>query len=698
MSAIFDHHPWTVQELVNDVTNGRVRLPDLQRPFVWSNTKVRDLMDSMYKGYPVGELMFWENSAADHTKTIGTPGKVQEASFQIVDGQQRLTSLYAVVQGYEVWREGYAREAIKIAFNPRTQRFEVPGIATRGPEWIPDIVEVFRGDQWRTVKDYVQRLKDAGHEIDDEAESQIAGSLSKLQQLINYKFEVIQLKQDITREEVADIFVRINSEGMNLTAADFILTWLSVFWEDGRGELEGFARDSRFTVSTLNQLLGRKVSWSPHNPYLAVTPGQMLRVSVGYGLRRGRLSDAYNSLRGRDPRTREIVPADRERELSRLKAGQEHVLKENHWDEFLKVLERAGFRSSSMISSANTVLYTYILWLTGRVDYKVPVDRLREVVARYFFMAQITGRYTNSPETRIQEDISRIDSIPEKTAESFIAELDGMISAAVPEDWWRVTLVDNLITSSTTAPAYLAYVASLNILQAEVLLANTYVRDWIDPSRVTVKGIERHHLFPKDYLKTVKGISSTKLINQVANFALVEWSDNIEISNEAPQDYWPVQVHKKNMDAARVARQLQWHALPDGWIDLAYEDFLALRRGLMAKVVHEGFKFLSDPNYQPNLERGSQTQDDIVTTLPTLEELVVNSVVEAGTALHLASDEQHVRAVILSDGSLEIGERVFATPAQAAREFGFENGNLWAVWLIEDDPAGRSLSDIRSAK
>jgi hypothetical protein len=700
MSAIFDHYPWTVQALVTGVESQQIRLPDLQRPFVWANTKVRDLIDSMYKGYPVGELMFWENTADDHTKGVGagSSGKPQGASFQIVDGQQRLTSLYAVIKGLEIWREGYSRETIRIAFNPNTERFEVPGIATRSVEWIQDIVEVFKGDTYILTNEYVQRLKDDGREVPAEKSSALATAFRKLNDLLEYKFEVIQLKQNITREEVADIFVRINSEGMNLTSADFILTWMSVFWEEGRTELETFARDSRFPVAALNQILQTKKTWSPHNPYLAVSPGQMLRVSVAYGLHRGRLSDAYNALRGRDPRTREIIPAEREKELAKLQAGQVHVLKEINWDEFLKVIERAGFRSSSMITSANTVLYSYAIWLMGRVDFGVPVDRLREVMARWFFMSQITGRYTNSPETKIQEDISRLDTLASKGAESFVSELNDMISAAVPADWWRVTLVDNLRTSSTTAPAYVAYIAALNILQAEVLLSTTRVREWIDPHRTTKKGIERHHLFPKDYLKSELKLTATKQVNQVANFALLEWWDNIAISNEAPSSYWPDQLQKKAINDSRRLKQEQWHALPTGWFEMSYEDFLSARRELMAQVTLEGFKFLADPNYEPNLERGDFEVAATPESLRTLEDLVTEGVIQVGTLLELANDENPVTAEVLADGSISMGERIFTSPGAAARELGIDTGDGWDLWLVNLGGQSLSLAEIRLSR
>ncbi len=100
----------------------------------------------MYRGYPVGELMFWKNADQDHTRSIGDAhAKTQDMSFQVVDGQQRLTSLYAVVKGLTVWRGDYTREKVVISFNPLTERFEVPNAATRrSSEWIDDITEIFK--------------------------------------------------------------------------------------------------------------------------------------------------------------------------------------------------------------------------------------------------------------------------------------------------------------------------------------------------------------------------------------------------------------------------------------------------------------------------------------------------------------------------------------------------------------------------
>lgn len=214
----FGHHPWSVQELVHDIHSGQVRLPDLQRPFVWSNAKVRDLIDSMYRGYPVGELMFWANRDEDHTRPVGGDTKTQDATMQVIDGQQRLTSLYAVVKGLAVWRDDYTRERIRIAFNPLTERFEVTTpLFERSAEWIPDIVTVFTSPI-AARSAYLRRLTSDDREVNLEMATSIELALNRLHQLQNYMFQVVQVKESIGREEVAEIFVRINSEGVTLSS------------------------------------------------------------------------------------------------------------------------------------------------------------------------------------------------------------------------------------------------------------------------------------------------------------------------------------------------------------------------------------------------------------------------------------------------------------------------------------------------
>lgn len=679
MAATFGHHPWTVQELVSGVSSGQVRLPDIQRPFVWSNAKCRDLIDSMYQGFPVGELMFWENAGEDHSRTIGTSAKSQSASMQVIDGQQRLTSLYAVVTGEKVLREDYSQERIVVAFNPLTERFAIPDSAIkRSPEWIQDIRDVF-ASPIDARHEYIAGLEKARgvERLDRNSERAIETAVNRLAQVLGYEFQVVQLKKDVQRETVADIFVRINSEGVKLSSADFILTWLSVFWEEGRQELEEFARASRFTAQEMTRMTDQQVTWTPKNAYLTLDAGQILRVVVAVGNRRSRLQDAYNALRGRDPRTRQIIPEHRDRELAKLKDGQARTLHPNNWDEFLKVIERAGIRTSSMVTSKNTFLYGYALWLIGRTEFNVPVDELREVMARWYFMAQITGRYSTSPETRGQDDLNRLDGIGH-TPEAFKDAINTQIETTLTEDWWQVTLPEDLHTSNMYGPSHTGYVAALNILDADALLSTLKVKDWLDPTRTLVKGVEKHHLFPQDYLRKSLGYRSTRQINQVANQALVEWSDNIDISNKAPTEYWPEQVTDKAIGSQRLAQQMWWHALPESWTQMDYQSFLAARRKLIAAVTREGFRKLSDPNYHPQPPAVTQPIPEPVLT--PFDDLVLAGAIPPGTQLVPTDGRTDSIAEVTQDGTILLDETEHRTPEAAARADGAEDADGWEYW------------------
>jgi len=157
-----------------------------------------------------------------------------------------------------------------------------------------------------------------------------------------------------------------------------------------------------------------------------------------------------------------------------------------------------------------------------------------------------------------------------------------------------------LSTSAAKSPALLGYLAALNIQDADVLLSTTKVRFWLDPAVTAKKSIERHHLFPRKHLTSHLGVSDVQQVNQIANYAMVEWIDNIEISDRDPAEYWPAELAKKHhLGADRLARQRYWHALPDGWERLSYQDFLTARRPLLAKVVREAFTLLCDPVYAP---------------------------------------------------------------------------------------------------
>lgn len=617
-NTLFKEVGYSLSKLIDDIEMGEIGLPDIQRPFVWKNAKVRDLFDSMYQGYPVGYLLFWENQVGEKTKQIGAIQHQKIPQLLIVDGQQRMTSLYAVLKGIAVVRENYQTETIEIAFRPVDGKFEVCDAAIRkDPEFLPNISELFAptASQYAIVGEYLERLaayrEKNGKEFPAEERKACEVALQRLFSLTNFPFTTLQLSASISEEQVAEVFVRINSEGKSLNQADFILTLMSVFWEEGRKELEEFCRAAR--IPTKGQA-------SPFNHFVDPSPDQLLRVAIGIAFRRARLKSAYAVLRGKDMETDEFSEERRDAQFARLQEAQAHVLDLTHWHDFLGILRQSGFTGSNLISSKTTVYYTYILYLIGRISLKVNPNTLGQIIGRWFFMATISSRYTGgSPETLMERDLATLRNID--SSADFLSWIERVMIAELTADFWAVTLPNRLDTSSAVSPLLYAYHASLNLLGARALFSKKHVRDVLDPALKSKKSaVERHHLFPKSYLASL-GFSKPRETNQIANYALVEWNDNIAISDSPPSDYfskyWERHTPKEQADHA------YWHALPDGWEAMEYKDFLDARRKGIAKVIADGFDRLThgdtvheaEDTYEARIERGEGMQVEFKSTL-----------------------------------------------------------------------------------
>ena len=581
--VLFKKVDYTLKKLIEDIDLGEIGLPDIQRPFVWSTSKVRDLLDSMYRGYPIGYLLFWENAYTGEHRTIGADLKQKAPQLLIVDGQQRLTSLYAVIKGVPVIDKEFRRRHIRIAFHPLEERFEVsnPAIA-KDAAWIADVSRLWQPDTGllRFAREYFARLREK-REVTPEEIRRGEKAIERLQKLLDYPITALEISSQADEDQVAEIFVRINSKGTPLNQADFILTLMSVFWDEGRIELEDFCRRAKQPPEGHSP--------SPYNPYLHPNPDQLLRVEVALAFRRARLKHIYSLLRGRDLETRQFSKERRDQQFDALRKAQSYALDLQNWHEFFKVLKRAGYVSDRLISSQMAVLYSYALWLIGRRDYGLDPYRLREVMARWFFMAALTGRYTSSPESRMEQDLALLRSA--KTAEDFVRTLDEQIQAVLTRDYWEVTLPNELETAAARNTGQFAYYAALCLLNAPVLYSRMKVSELLDPTTKAKKSaLERHHLFPRSYLQRT-GIKENRLINQIANYALVEWSDNIRISDRAPREYVPQMEARFSRDDLKT--MYYYHALPERWYEMDYLEFLAERRKRMARIIREGFTRLA---------------------------------------------------------------------------------------------------------
>lgn len=584
LKTCFKRVDYDLAGLLHYLDIGDIGLPEIQRPFVWKNAKVRELFDSMYRGFPVGYLLFWENAQPNNAKQIGVGTKQHPVSSRlIVDGQQRLTSLYAVFRGKRVLDENYNERLIEIAFRPRDGRFEVADAAIRkDPEWIANISALWASGKssYQMVKGFLTSLKEKTT-VADEEEELISHNLDRLFDLQKYPFTALEIASSVDEEQVADIFVRINSEGVKLNQADFILTLLSVFWDEGRHDLEQFCRSSRLPT-------GPGTKSSPFNHFILPDADQLLRVAVALGFERGRLKSVYQVLRGKDVDTGEFSPERRDKQFDVLKSAQAKVLDLTYWHQFMSALIGAGFRSSEMVSSQNALLYAYAFYLIGRTRCQVEEYVLQKAIGRWFFFSSLTGRYTGSPESIMDSDLNRLKAV--KSAAAFIQALEDMMSTELTNDFWSITLAAALDSSSARNPELFAYVAAQNRLNAPVLFSHKKIAELIDPAlKSKKKALDRHHLFPRAWLER-QGISDLKLINQMANQALLEWPDNIAISDSPPQEY--VQEIRKRFSESDWRAMYDLHALPADWESMDYITFLGERRRLMADVTRRGFETL----------------------------------------------------------------------------------------------------------
>lgn len=590
VSARFKYTQLEMIELVNAVQRGTYCLPDLQRPYVWDDKKACKLLDSMYRGYPVGSVLLWGTGQAPSHRI----GREPEANptHLIVDGQQRLTTLYAVISGAEVLRNGDRWQRIRVAFNPLADEeqneswFEPISNETRVrrgllypvTDFFAPTTDVTDQQWWEVAEDWIKEHDDllSG----DEARKQAMNQFNRLSSLLRYPFSPIELSAEMSLEEVAEIFARTNNDGVKLSLADFVLTLMSVYWESGRKDLEAF-------LGALTDV--EKRHFTPE-------PGDLLRVSGALGFRFAKLRDLQRILQGLDDEGRPVTIDDRSATLERLGRAQSRVLNKQNWSDFAHCIDSSGFVSSGLIAGSNYINVAYSLWLIGLYDYNVPRDTLAPLIARWFFMSNATERYGKAAESKFQEDLNLIAGVTLGDAQSFCEALDKFINTNMQAFWATLPLaIEQASMTSTTAKVYLA---SQVLLKSEPLLGVGQLSMLFQNRGDGARGIERHHLFPSKYLKESKGITEARLRNRLANMAVLSWVDNIKITDRPPNEYWPDQVAAKQSSSgltqARLDEQCRAHGLPEGWWDMSYDEMIAARVPLMVRVIQSGYGSLAE--------------------------------------------------------------------------------------------------------
>ena len=578
-NMVFNPTHVQIGNLITMIDTGDIALPDLQRPFIWTKTKVRDLLDSLYKGLPVGVIILWKIAEPKQTgvKPINI-GTKKEPTYLVIDGQQRLTALYSIIKNKPVIVKNVKKEKVKIAFNPIQEKFEVwnPAIE-KNPEWISDVSEIFNNAAvFSFIKNYLKRNEEKDVLMDEDL---IASRIEKVRAIQNYTFSVLELSSELDPEEVSEIFVRINSKGKQLTQSDFILTLMSVYWQEGRDILEKFCTESH--------ILPTPGKPSPYNIInIHPTPENMIRAIIGFAFRRGKLKYAYLTLKGRDFENKVTTPELRGKNFNKFKDAQQKTLDLTNWHDFIKIVHSIGFANEKLVSSKVAFYTTYALYLIGKCDYGIDSLELEHLIKRYFAFSQITQRYSASPESTIEQDLNTLSDLND-----FRAFIDNTIHTNMTKDFWEIRLPQDILkTSSTNSFAFSVYTAALCYFDTNVAFSDIKLRDYLNPFIKAKKNtIDLHHIFPKKYLEKIN-ISTRREVNQIANMLYLEYKHNIKIGDKVPGDYWPDLLDGYSPDEVNTI--LRTYDLPQDFWNMKYSEFLEERRILMANKIRDYFNSL----------------------------------------------------------------------------------------------------------
>lgn len=587
---------YSVDNILGFINSGEISIPEIQRPFVWKPKNVRDLVDSLYNGYPTGYLIIWQNPTVrlkDGREAGGT--KI------LIDGQQRVTALMTALAGQQILTEDYEQKAYKIAFNPLAnddeERFAVQTPAhVKSKNWIPDISVVFKPDfnAFNFINEYIQNNPETSSDV-------INRAIQKLLDIRTCQMGTIILVPDLDINEVTEIFVRINSQGKRLNEADFAMSKIAADSKYGgnilRKAIDYFchlavdpnfyeklsATDDEFMKSEF----AGSLKWLKDDKEAIYDPeyNDMLRVCLMHKFGRGKLGDLVSLLSGRDFETRTYKEEIADESFAKLTAGVKNFMNEYNFKNFVLAIKGCGFISEKLLNSQMTLDFAYTLYLLLSNSKDIDKIEVKRLVQKWFIMSTLTSRYIGSPESQMDKDLR---SIAAKGFKEYFREVE---EAELSETFWTVGLVQNLETSSINSPYFNTYIAA-QVWNAEASLFSntTKVADLI-----SVMG-DVHHIFPKEYLKQ-NGYEDKTKYNQVANYTYLDTGVNISIGKKAPNEYF-VQAKEQCLNGQccigtilneyDLMNNLKINCIPEGIYTMQagdYETFLQERRKMMAEKI-----------------------------------------------------------------------------------------------------------------
>ncbi len=579
---------YLVKQLLNFVESGEIAIPEIQRPFVWDAAQVRDLIDSLYRGFPVGYIVTWQNPAVklkDGSKATGK--KI------LIDGQQRITALTAAILGSTVKNTDYEDVRIQIAFNPLEKRFEVFNAAiAKDNRWLKDISPFLKDEisPFKICKNYIE----LNPNVDEEELHKI---LEGLKNITNKEIGIIQLDGNLDIDAVTEIFIRINSKGVVLNQADFVMSKIAANEVYGGNMLrkcidhfshlalkpEFFGKLKQNDREFVNSEYFPAISWLKNENDAIYDPSyvDILRVAFTYKFSRGKLGDLVSLLSGRNFETRNFEQEIVEETYTALRDGVMAFINETNFKRYLMIVRSAGFCHEKLLRSQNVLNFGYIIFLKLR-SISYPAEKIEKLVRRWLAMSLLTRRYSGNPEGQFDYDIRQFEN---KSPEEYLNDIE---IARLSDIFWDVELPQNLENSYSTSPEFNIFLASQCKMNVRGFLSTDItVKDLVEQHG------DVHHIFPKQYLKE-NGLSRG-MYNQVANYVYIQSEINIKIGKKPPLNYMGYivghqcageeTIYGGITDVSDLLRNLEENCIPASITSMdisSYNEFLAERRRLMA--------------------------------------------------------------------------------------------------------------------
>lgn len=605
----FINQSMSIKALLGLIEANDIAIPEIQRPFVWKSAQVRDLMDSLYKGFPTGYIILWKNPNVKlKDGTISAGKKV------VIDGQQRITAMMTAIAARKIFNSEFQETRVKIAFNPfaaleyeeGNEEAEIFAVQTpahlKSKNWITDISDVFRTNfsSWEFIPQYIA----ANPEMNG---NDLQRVLNHLKGIETTQIGVIELSEKLDIDVVTDIFIRINSKGTALSQGDFVMSKMAADEEHGgnllRKVIDYFAHlavvpsyysyieshDKEFAATKWL----KKLEWLKDDNETVYDPDcdDVIRVAFMHKIKRARLSELVQLLTGRDFETREFKEEIEEQTFEQMYDGVANVINEYNFKQFMQTIRSAGFISPKMVTSNMALDFAYALFLMLQ-DSEEPVANRKRLVQKWYVLSILTGRYSGSPESAFAKDLKVISEV------GIAQALKNIEDATLSDNFWQVALPQNLSYASSLNPTYLAYLAAQVSAGDNSLLSQN-----IRVSELILLGGDVHHIFPKKYL--VEHNFERTQYNQTANYAYLDTPVNISIGKKAPKEYFSLaleQCSKKDqavcgsiLDEETLRANLATNCIPEDVFEMdytRYEEFLEKRRALMAQKIRKYYESL----------------------------------------------------------------------------------------------------------